>query len=89
MEKPYELALFVLKGKDEALAEKIKYSMEADLSLLDCKKSMIVHSIPVEPQLPIFIIYYTLFAVPGGSIESFPDVYGYDAVMMNELQKHL
>ena len=89
VEKPYELALFVLKGKDEALAEKIKYSMEADLSLPDCKKSMIVHSIPVEPQLPIFIIYYTLFSVPGGSIESFPDVYGYDAVMMNELQKHL
>ena len=89
MEKPYELALFVLKGKDEALAEKIKYSMEADLSLPDCKKSMIVHSIPVEPQLPIFIIYYTLFAVPVGSIESFPDVYGYDAVMMNELQKYL
>lgn len=89
VEKPYELALFVLNGKDEAMEEKIKYSMEADLSSPDCKKSMIVHSIPVEPNIPIFIIYYTLFPVPGGSIEAFPDVYGYDEVMMKELQKHL
>jgi len=69
VEKPYELALFVLNGKDAAMEEKIKYSMEADLSSPDCKKSMIVHSIPVEPNIPIFIIYYTLFPVPGGSIE--------------------
>lgn len=46
VEKPFELAVFLLKDKDERIIEKIKYSMTAD-SLSD--KSRVVNSVKVEP----------------------------------------
>lgn len=86
VEKPYELALYLLNQPDEETSNKIKYSMEADLAAQDCNRSMILHSLPVEPQVPLFITYYTLFPVPNGTIQAFSDVYGYDEVLLQTLR---
>ena len=86
VEKPYELACYLLRDKDPETAEKIKYSMEADMSdpKRDWKK--LIGSKKVNPQIPIFIVYYTLFPVPDGTLESYPDIYGYDSVITKALR---
>lgn len=89
VEKPFELARFMLKEKDEALLEKIDYCMTSD-SLED--KSKIVGSVKIEPQIPIYLAYYTLY--PLGDKKGdlvwrvYPDVYGYDKVMYQFLTEN-
>lgn len=87
VEKPYELAEYMLRDKDSDMAEKIRYSMEVDLDANDCDKSKLVYSVNVEPQVPLYIVYFTLFPVPGGMVQSYPDVYGYDDVIARQLRK--
>lgn len=91
VEKPYELAEFLLEDKDESLLEKIKYSMEVRTRVpsseeepaeeIKVDKSKIIHSREVSPQVPLFITYYTLYQMPDGSLRRYADVYGYDSVM--------
>lgn len=88
VEKPFDLAVFLLKDKDKNLISKIEYCMTAD-SLTD--RSKIIGSIPVEPEIPLFITYYTLY--PNNSKQefpwdSFPDVYGYDKVIYTFLNEN-
>lgn len=86
VEKPYELACYMLRGCDEELAERIKYSMEADLQSSECRKDKLVGSKKIEPDIAVFLFYYTLFPTPGtNSLRQYPDVYGYDAIMLNAI----
>jgi murein L,D-transpeptidase YcbB/YkuD len=76
----------MLRDKDPEMAEKIQYSMEADMSDPKRDRRKIVGSKKVDPQVPIFIVYYTLFPVPEGELQSFPDVYGYDSIIAKALR---
>ena len=86
VEKPYELACYLLRNKDPETAEKIKYSMEADMSSPKREWNKLIGSKKVDPQVPIFIVYYTLFPVPEGELQIFPDIYGYDSVIAKALR---
>lgn len=86
VEKPYELAAFLLADKNPKLLDKIKYSMTADS--LDNRK-MVVNGVKVSPQVPLFICYYTLYPLAGGRWAEYPDVYGYDKVVYGMLSKYL
>jgi murein L,D-transpeptidase YcbB/YkuD len=86
VEKPYELACYMLRDKDPEMAEKIQYSMEVDMSNPKRDRRKLVSYKKVEPQVPIFIVYYTLFPVPEGEIKSFPDVYEYDSIIAKALR---
>lgn len=98
VEKPFELAQFLLKDKDEALLEKIKYSMTvhtrvpADADDNDpayrVDKSKILHSKQVEPQIPLLITYQTMILEPGKHLCEYGDVYGYDAVINHILLEY-
>lgn len=79
VQKPLELAMFLLTEKDDRLVEKLRYSMETTADTLDPK--LTVHSISIKPQIPLFINYYTLLPSPTGSLLSYPDVYGYDDIL--------
>ena len=88
VEKPFELAVFLLKNKDKNIISKIEYCMTAD-SLTD--KSKIIGSIHVEPEIPLFVTYYTLY--PNNRRQempwdSYPDVYGYDKVIYTFLNEN-
>lgn len=85
VEKPFELAKFLLKDKDPRLIERIDYSMTADS--LDNKK-LVVGSVKLDPLVPLFIAYYTLYPLAGG-MANYPDVYGYDRVIFEHLKKYL
>lgn len=88
VEEPYELAKFMLEDKDERILDKIRYSMTAD-SLAD--KSMVIGSIKVEPLIPLYITYFTLYPMAhgdGSRIEEYADVYGYDRVIYSFINEH-
>lgn len=86
VEKPFELGVFLMHEKNQQLIDKLQYSMTAD-SLANRK--MIVRSIKVEPQVPLFITYYTLFPMAGGRMVEYADIYGYDKVIYDSLKPYL
>lgn len=94
VEKPYELALFMLSDKDEKMAEKIKYSMSVNLhhnghegEVLD--KNKFIRSHRITPVVPLFINYYTIYPNAFGGFDQFNDIYGYDAVIYNHLRNYM
>jgi murein L,D-transpeptidase YcbB/YkuD len=101
VEKPFDLAVFMLKDKDEQIIDKIKYSMIADVSNLDktdedentfvdtLDHSKLISSLPVDPQVPLFITYFTLYPVGNGRMAEYDDVYGYDHVIYDCLCNYL
>lgn len=97
VEKPYELAVFMLNDKDEQLMEKMQYSMTADYAerpntdaTSDDKpdRTKMVRSLKVEPQVPIYITYYTLYPDSNGNLVSYDDLYGYDPVIYENIEKY-
>lgn len=101
VEKPYELAVFLMAEKDERTMEKVNYSMNADVSNIGRRskktedgnpdtldRSKLIGTYHVEPRVPIFIDYYTLFPDPKGTIREYSDVYGYDKVIYQYLNNY-
>lgn len=95
VEKPYELAVFLLKDKDESLARKIKYSMTYTMKkdsegnlVSSVAKDSLVSNVNVTPHVPVFLSYYTLYPDNSGNLVSYPDVYGYDKRIIEQLKPY-
>lgn len=86
VEKPYELGVFLMHEKNQQLMDKLKYSMTAD-SLAN--RRMIVRNIKVDPQVPLYITYLTLYPMAGGHMAEYADIYGFDKVIYSALQPYL
>lgn len=94
VQKPFELAVFLLDKKDKTLIDKINYSMQADLSKpkegeekrtrVDYRR--LVNCVKVNPNVPLFITYYTLYPDVTGKMQTYADVYGYDKVLYQYLR---
>ena len=95
--KPFELARFVLDSPDEWLLDRIRIAMgmapETEQGMQWVRshpnqeaRNKIIGYIPVTPRVPINIIYYTLWPDEAGVLQTWPDVYGYDKVMWNQLK---
>ena len=71
--------------------------MEADLSkfadgqLIKKKANTpkLLRSLKVNPEIPVFITYYTLYPDKKGDMMEYKDVYGYDDVLYEHLKKYL
>ena len=77
VEKPFELAKFILKDKDEKFFDDLYYSMTDD-SLTE--KSRVVKNIKVEPTIPLYLTYYTIYPMRGNERsgwEEYPDAVSY------------
>lgn len=88
VEKPFELAKFILKDKKEDFFEDLNYCMTSD-SLTEKKR--IIGSVKVQPSWPLFLTYYTLYPMHGKNKMgwmSYPDVYGYDKVIYDFLVRN-
>ncbi len=44
---------------------------------------------PVKPNVPVFITYYTIYPDEHGIVRNYPDVYGYDKLIWNHLKKYI
>lgn len=107
VQKPFELAVFMLKDKDKNTIEKIEYSMTADVSKKEVgtyvdpetgevverkdtlDKDKIIRSLEVTPEVPVYILYYTIFPDEKGELKEYKDVYGYDKVMTGHLRNYM
>jgi murein L,D-transpeptidase YcbB/YkuD len=97
--KPYELAAFVLDQPDEWLLDRIRISMglkpatERGMKYLrahqDEEEHKLIGYVPVKPHVPLYIIYFTLWTDENGALQSWPDVYGYDRVILEHLKPFL
>lgn len=105
VEKPFELAEFLLGEGKRSTIEKIRYSMNADVSPLGkskdelteqeqavadtLQKKMLIGKAEVKPVVPLFIWYFTLYPDENGKIQYYNDLYGYDVVIYHDLRNYL
>ena len=101
VQRPFDLAVFMMeKDPDPKLLDKLRISMgmrpETDwgreqLDRLDPEEEYptLVRTIHVSPRVPIIITYYTIFLTPGGLLQHYPDVYGYDKAIAEALKSYI
>lgn len=88
VEKPFELAKFILKDKNEEYLENLHYCMTVDTLK---NKERIINSIKVKPEIPLFITYYTIYPMAGDMRDgwvNYPDVYGYDKAIYQYIKRN-
>ena len=98
VQKPFELACYLLPDVDEWTRERIRISMDIPpvtergrtwlRQHADAERPYrLISYHGVSPHVPLYIIYYTAFPNPKtGTIEFWPDVYGFDKVISKELK---
>ena len=94
LERPLDLAIFVLDQPEEEKIDKIRTAIglpplneehQEDMSDTTDVKMEILH---VKPSVPVLITYYTLFPDINGKWTEHPDLYGYDKVILQKLSSY-
>ena len=75
VEKPEELAVWVLKNKPEWTRERIREAMNSGQPL----------RVNLDTPIPVLIVYGTAVVAEDGDIRFFDDIYGYDAALAQTL----
>ena len=98
VQKPFELASYLLPDADEWTLESIRISMDippvTERGLAWVRQHAganrpfrLISYHGVTPHVPLYIVYYTTFPNPKtGAIDDYPDVYGFDKVISKELK---
>ena len=105
VQRPFDLACFLLEGVDDWTLDKIRISIDIPPITTQGKEYVRTHKpeeedgrrvpntlvsyMPVEPHVPIYITYYTLYPDVNGQIQTYPDVYGYDQYVWEYLKKYI
>ena len=101
VEKPFELACFLLQGADEWTIDKIRLAMDMRPQTVRGREYLIEHAgaarplrvityHDVVPRVPVYIIYYTAYPDPATGVVNFwPDLYGYDRIIRREMKAFL
>ena len=97
VQKPFDLACFLLPDADEWTKDRIRISMdirpETEKGQIyvrehagDAKPFRLMSYQDVTPKVPLYIIYYTAYPNPKtGVVEFWPDLYGYDQTISREM----
>lgn len=95
VERPFDLAKYLLGNDvDSWTLDKIRISMDIEPEtekglryVSDTTRTRkLINSKNVSPNVPLYIVYQTLFKTPEGKWEEYGDIYGYDAVMRRHLE---
>lgn len=101
VQRPFDLAAFVLdKDTDEWELDKLRISMgmkpesERGIEFMDEQDPAqgtpkLVSWLKSPTRVPIIITYYTMFQTPDGSVQHYPDVYGYDEAIGEALKTYI
>lgn len=98
VERPFDLARFLLGVPDEWLLDRLRISMDIPPQTLRGRKYVanednnrkLVNSLQVKPHVPLSITYYTIYPDPlTGRLAGYPDVYGYDDVIYDDVKPFL
>ena len=98
VERPFDLATFVLGDDvDEWTLDMIRISMDLSPETERGRKYVreheddkhnLISNKAINPPTPVYLLYFTLFPNAVGTIESHPDIYGYDAVIEKEMKTY-
>ena len=55
----------------------------------DIDKDLLIHQVKVEPHVPVFITYFTLYPDQDGVLKEYMDVYGYDRALKEHLKPYI
>ena len=98
VQKPFELACYLLPDADEWTRESLRISMDIPPVTERGKEWIRNHADAqrpyrligyhdVKPHVPLYILYYTTFPNPKtGAVDFLPDIYGFDKVIIKELK---
>jgi hypothetical protein len=98
VQKPFDLACYLLPDADEWTRESLRISMDIPpvtergrswvRQHADAKRPFrLISYRDVKPHVPLYIMYYTTFPNPKtGAIDFWPDIYGFDKVISKELK---
>lgn len=98
VQKPFDLACYLLPDADEWTRESLRISMDIPpvtergrswvSQHADAKRPFrLISYRDVKPHVPLYIMYYTTFPNPKtGAIDFWPDIYGFDKVISKELK---
>ena len=86
VERPFDLAVFLLGDGQKDKAADIKYSMDHGTESKDSiDTARVIKNLPVQPQIPVYLNYFTLYANANGRLREFNDVYGFDKLLYSQL----
>ena len=98
IERPYDLAIFLLPGISEWTRDCLRISMDMQPTTERGMRWLASHRNEqrpyrlltyhkISPRVPIYIMYYTMYPNPQtGVMETFPDIYGYDKPVYEKIQ---
>lgn len=95
VQKPFELAEFLLGDADEWLLDKLRISMgmapvtrrgQQYVEDREGEPAPLVKSLKVSPCVPLQIVYYTMFNDAEGRLCTYQDIYGYDSVIYDKIK---
>ena len=101
VQKPFELACFLLQGADDWTLDKIRLAMDMKPVTFRGREYLVEHAEDprplrvityrdVLPRVPVYIIYYTVYPDPEtGEVAFWPDLYGYDKIIHKEMDTFL
>jgi len=101
VQKPFELACFLLQDADEWTLDKIRIAMDmkpetdrgceyVEEHAEDPRPLKVITYRDVVPRVPVYIIYYTAYPDPEtGEVGFWPDLYGYDKIIRQEMKPFL
>ncbi len=90
VEKPLDLAVFLLPEKDERLVKVFEEAIMKPNPVDAEGRKLPLRSTyqSFKPAVPLFISYFTAYPVPGsGRIQYYPDIYGYDNPLWQRLSR--
>jgi murein L,D-transpeptidase YcbB/YkuD len=101
VEKPFDLACFLMPDMDEWEQDRLRISMDLPPQTDQGKeyleenaeeprpfRLMTYHE--VSPRVPVYIIYYTAYPNPAtGIVQTWPDLYGYDKAIASAIDSFL
>lgn len=101
VQKPFDLACFLLPEADEWMKDRLRISMDITPESEQGKEWLKEHAedprpyrlmvySDVAPKVPVHILYFTAFPNPEtGAVEFWPDLYDYDKAISREIQAFL
>ena len=85
LEKPFDLAVFLLGEDNTDKIEKVKYSMDNGPQNDSIPSDKYIKECKVSPEVPVYLTYYTIYPDLSHVMKEYNDVYGYDKILYHEL----
>lgn len=94
VQQPLDLAFFLMDNPTPLLIDQIRVAIDkaplSDEGIIykentDPEKYLSRYN--YKPSIPVFIDYFTIYPGIGGTLQSYPDIYGYDKKIQESLQR--